>query len=68
MKISCPRCKKPTEYNEQNPFRPFCGERCKLLDLGAWAMEKHAIPGDHAQLEDEKPSSDHDKNPEDQED
>jgi endogenous inhibitor of DNA gyrase (YacG/DUF329 family) len=30
------------------PFRPFCRERCRLLDLGAWLSERHAIPGDAA--------------------
>jgi endogenous inhibitor of DNA gyrase (YacG/DUF329 family) len=29
-----------------SPWRPFCSERCKLIDLGAWATEKHAIPDD----------------------
>jgi endogenous inhibitor of DNA gyrase (YacG/DUF329 family) len=43
MKVLCPGCKKFVEF-ENNPYRPFCSERCKLLDLGAWAMEKHAIP------------------------
>jgi len=28
------------------PFRPFCSERCRLIDLGAWLAEKHTIPGD----------------------
>jgi uncharacterized protein len=45
MKVRCPGCKKFVEF-ENNPFRPFCSERCKLIDLGAWAMEKHAIPSD----------------------
>jgi len=30
------------------PFRPFCSERCRLIDLGAWLTEQHAIPGDAA--------------------
>ena len=41
--IRCPRCGKQAEY-EGNEFRPFCSERCKLLDLGAWADEAYAIP------------------------
>lgn len=48
MKIQCPTCKKNIEWDVKNPFRPFCSERCKLIDLGAWAMEKHAIPSDHS--------------------
>lgn len=45
IKVSCPTCKKKIKYSTDNPFRPFCSERCKLLDLGAWADEKHAVPG-----------------------
>jgi endogenous inhibitor of DNA gyrase (YacG/DUF329 family) len=44
MKVKCPTCKNEVEWTEQNPFRPFCSERCKILDLGDWAMEKQAIP------------------------
>lgn len=43
-KIRCPRCQQETVYSEQNPFRPFCSERCKTLDLGAWATENYRIP------------------------
>jgi endogenous inhibitor of DNA gyrase (YacG/DUF329 family) len=32
-------------YSPENRFRPFCSERCKLLDLGAWANDEYAIPG-----------------------
>ncbi|MDZ4676531.1 MAG: DNA gyrase inhibitor YacG [Oligoflexia bacterium] len=46
MKVQCPQCKKETTW-ENNPTRPFCTERCKLIDLGDWAMEKHAVPSDH---------------------
>lgn len=34
-----------TEYRTDNPSRPFCSERCKLIDLGAWAEERYSIPG-----------------------
>jgi endogenous inhibitor of DNA gyrase (YacG/DUF329 family) len=43
--IPCPNCNKPTEYSLDNPFRPFCCERCKLIDLGEWANEEKVIPG-----------------------
>jgi endogenous inhibitor of DNA gyrase (YacG/DUF329 family) len=33
-------------WSESSPWRPFCSERCKLTDLGAWASEKHSIPGE----------------------
>jgi endogenous inhibitor of DNA gyrase (YacG/DUF329 family) len=32
------------EWTEANKYRPFCSERCKQIDLGAWAEEKYAIP------------------------
>ncbi|TDU28471.1 hypothetical protein DFR24_2843 [Panacagrimonas perspica] len=40
----CPQCRKPASLAETNRFRPFCSERCKLLDLGEWFAEKHTIP------------------------
>jgi endogenous inhibitor of DNA gyrase (YacG/DUF329 family) len=39
----CPNCKKPTVFNSENPYRPFCCERCKLIDLGAWASETYRV-------------------------
>lgn len=51
LTLACPTCSAPVEWTADNPFRPFCCERCKLIDLGAWAAEEHAIPGDN--LEDE---------------
>ena len=44
MKVKCPRCGKETEFNETNPTRPFCGERCQTIDLGAWADEQYRVP------------------------
>ena len=41
--IRCPRCRKETTW-EDNPFRPFCSERCKLIDLGNWAGESYRVP------------------------
>lgn len=52
--IKCPQCRKETTW-EGNPDRPFCSERCRLIDLGAWASENYRIPGDkHAPDEDEE--------------
>jgi hypothetical protein len=45
LQVQCPRCAKLTLY-EGNPWRPFCSERCKLIDLGQWAEGRYAIPGD----------------------
>lgn len=44
MKIKCPICKKVTTW-EENPNRPFCSERCKLMDLGKWAADEYRIEG-----------------------
>jgi uncharacterized protein len=49
------------EWSESNPFRPFCSERCRLIDLGAWLSEKHAIPGDPQTPPSESGSSDDDR-------
>lgn len=46
MQVLCPTCKKNVEWSDQNPFRPFCSERCKLIDLGAWADGSYTINGD----------------------
>ena len=54
--ITCPQCGGPSTFAKSNRFRPFCSERCKLIDLGAWAAEEHAIPGND--LEDEMFSGD----------
>ena len=42
--ITCPLCNKQTEIDKKNPYRPFCSERCKLIDLGQWADESYKIP------------------------
>jgi uncharacterized protein len=49
--VLCPQCQKQALFSPQNPFRPFCSERCKLIDLGEWASGAYAI----AQTEDPKP-------------
>ena len=42
--VDCPTCGRKVEWSEKNKFRPFCSERCKQIDLGAWAEEKYVIP------------------------
>ena len=41
--FSCPRCGEASTW-EGNEFRPFCSERCKLIDLGAWASDEYKLP------------------------
>jgi endogenous inhibitor of DNA gyrase (YacG/DUF329 family) len=43
-KIRCPQCGGEASWSPQNPYRPFCSERCKLIDLGAWAAESYRLP------------------------
>ena len=42
MILLCPVCKKRTTW-EENPWKPFCSERCKMIDLGKWVMEEYRI-------------------------
>jgi hypothetical protein len=48
--VVCPTCGKKVEWRPENAFRPFCGERCKLIDLGAWANEGYKVPSEHDEL------------------
>ncbi|MDX2469107.1 MAG: DNA gyrase inhibitor YacG [SAR324 cluster bacterium] len=50
LKVKCPTCKEPTFW-EDNPYRPFCSERCKQVDLGNWADGSYSLPS-----EEESPS------------
>ncbi|WP_078486088.1 DNA gyrase inhibitor YacG [Solemya velesiana gill symbiont] len=40
----CPTCNKRFEWDSESPWRPFCSERCRLIDLGEWLDEGHRIP------------------------
>jgi hypothetical protein len=42
--VSCPQCGKTVAWDPANPYRPFCSERCKMIDLGAWASESYRVP------------------------
>ncbi|HEC75468.1 MAG TPA: DNA gyrase inhibitor YacG [Methylophaga aminisulfidivorans] len=56
-KVNCPQCGTLVEWKEEQKWRPFCSERCKLIDLGEWASEGHAIPGESVPSTDEGDSS-----------
>ncbi|MDB4210696.1 DNA gyrase inhibitor YacG [Gammaproteobacteria bacterium] len=43
MTKDCPQCKEQASLSQSNKFRPFCSERCKLIDLGTWANEEKLI-------------------------
>ena len=57
--VSCPRCGKPVEWAAANAYRPFCSERCRLIDFGAWATEKYRVlvTEDKDQLEAHDPNA-----------
>jgi hypothetical protein len=41
--VKCPQCGQPVEWSPASRWRPFCSERCKTIDLGAWASEAYRI-------------------------
>ncbi len=51
MIVKCPTCKKDVTWNADAQWRPFCSERCKLIDLGEWASDGHRIPGEPQPME-----------------
>ncbi|TAL63018.1 MAG: DNA gyrase inhibitor YacG [Legionella sp.] len=51
QKITCPICGKKGTWREDNPLRPFCSERCKLIDLGEWASDSRTIPGESVDID-----------------
>lgn len=46
--VQCPTCAQPVLWTEASRWRPFCSERCKQIDLGDWASERHVIAGNPA--------------------
>jgi endogenous inhibitor of DNA gyrase (YacG/DUF329 family) len=59
--VNCPVCGKATLFHASNRWRPFCSERCRITDLGAWASESYRIPAKPD--DDEKPSAPEDSEP-----
>ncbi len=56
--VTCPSCGGKSVYAPDNPFRPFCSERCKNLDFGAWASERYRVAAPPA-----SPNADTDEGP-----
>jgi endogenous inhibitor of DNA gyrase (YacG/DUF329 family) len=44
--VKCPTCRRPVEWSEASKYRPFCSDRCRLIDLGAWFDGQRALPDD----------------------
>jgi endogenous inhibitor of DNA gyrase (YacG/DUF329 family) len=55
--VNCPTCNAPVTWTAENRWKPFCSERCKLIDLGQWATEKYRVPAveQEQEPEDEPP-------------
>jgi len=55
--VACPRCGTSVEWTAAERWRPFCSERCKLIDFGAWASESYRVPTAEApEIETEAPA------------
>lgn len=46
LKVNCPTCQEIVPWREESTWRPFCSERCRLIDFGEWANERHSIAGE----------------------
>ena len=54
--VRCPQCGKPVEWSPASRWRPFCSERCKMIDFGAWASDAYRIPAEDDDVADEPPA------------
>jgi hypothetical protein len=52
-RLQCPQCLGPSRW-EDNPYRPFCCERCRLIDLGHWIKGDYRLPDDSKPLSEEE--------------
>jgi len=53
--VTCPTCQAAVSWTPENRWKPFCSERCKLIDLGQWATEKYRVPAESPPEESEAP-------------
>lgn len=53
--VACPTCGAAVNWTAENRYKPFCSERCKLIDLGQWATEKYRVPAEEQEPEDGSP-------------
>jgi endogenous inhibitor of DNA gyrase (YacG/DUF329 family) len=54
--VKCPTCRRPVEWSSESLYRPFCSDRCRLIDLGAWLTEQHKIPDESSAEGEDMPS------------
>ena len=55
VRLNCPTCQRSIAWSEEYPCRPFCSDRCRLIDLGAWLSEQRVIADNEAELGDGAP-------------
>jgi len=60
--LRCPHCKK--EVSRDNPFLPFCSERCRLVDLDRWFEGEYRVAGEKTQEEETPVAQDHERDAE----
>lgn len=48
LRTACPTCRRSVEWGPDFPWRPFCSERCRLVDLGAWLSGERKIASEEA--------------------
>lgn len=51
--VKCPTCRRDVAWSPASVYRPFCSDRCRLIDLGAWLSEQHTIPDETEAASDE---------------
>jgi endogenous inhibitor of DNA gyrase (YacG/DUF329 family) len=57
-RVRCPTCQREVVWTEESPWRPFCSDRCRMVDLGAWFAGERTIPGESVSDPDALPSPD----------
>ncbi|GAB2897767.1 DNA gyrase inhibitor YacG [Uliginosibacterium flavum] len=56
--VACPTCAKSVPWTPESRYRPFCSDRCRLIDIGAWAAESYRVAGQDGSLPDVDPTQD----------
>ncbi|MGI9265640.1 MAG: DNA gyrase inhibitor YacG [Gammaproteobacteria bacterium] len=49
LTVNCPNCGIPVVWSDVSEWRPFCSDRCRMIDLGAWFSEERGIPAEEAE-------------------
>jgi endogenous inhibitor of DNA gyrase (YacG/DUF329 family) len=55
--VKCPTCRRPVAWSAESPYRPFCSDRCRLIDMGAWLTEQHKIPDESSAAGEDSPGT-----------